>query len=387
MESLENAMGSPGGAEASRLQRLKQLLATDSDNTRLARDCIDLAMRVGDFDFVLGRAQRTLATTPDDRQALFDRASALIGKHNYREAAQTLRALLEHAPEITAAWINLGICCYAEGGFAEARSALDTAYAAGERSPDVLRLLVSSYHHLGLVDEAVVIADANPAPPECGAGLPGVYALLYMDADRPEEAARYASQALAANPDSVDGLITRGTLQVAQMQVEPAQRSFARVLELAPNTGRAWIGLGTLALLEQDFVKAKEQLSRGLETMPRHVGSWLVLAWTHIFLQELEDAERVLNRAMELDRNFAETHGALASVLALRGDREGAEREIEIAQRLDPEGLSAQHARSVITAQAGDPKAARRMIQLAVRGLSPGDGSPIARILEKVSRH
>lgn len=387
MESRDTAAGIASTADASRLQRLKQLLAVDPGNARLARDCVDLALRAGDFDFVLDRALRTLSSAPEDRQALFDRASALIGKRGYQEAAQALRSLLEHAPGITPAWINLGLCCYLEGDYVGARAALDAAYAAGDRSPDLLRLLVSSYHHLGLMDEAVALADANPAPPGCGAALPGVYALLYIDASQPKPAWRWAAAALAADPDCVEGLVAQATLHAAEMKVSRARQGYARALEVAPATGRAWVGLGMLALLEQDFTGAKEQLTRGLEAMPGHVGSWLVLAWAHLIVNELDDAERVLRHALELDRNFAETHGTLASVLAMRGDREGAEREVELAQRLDPEGLSAHHARSVLIAQAGDSAGARRLIQSAARSLSPGDGSPLARLLEKAARH
>jgi len=381
--SQEHAAGTAN--TLTRLNRMKSMLAADPQNGRLARDCVDLALRSGDYDFVLDRATRALAATPDDLQSHFDRASALIGKKDFRSAIEGLRTLLDRVPSLTAARINLGLCHYALGEYAQALPELQAAYAAGDRSPDLLRLLVSTSHHLGLVDEAVAIADENPPPEDSGAALPGVYALLYIDADQPGPASKWAARALAANPNSIDGLTAQATLDQVAMKVADARERYDRVLELAPATGRAWVGLGTLALLDQDFARARELLTRGVQFMPNHAGSWLVLAWTHLFANQLDEAERTLERALEVDRNFAETHGALASVRALRGDRAGAEREIEVAQRLDPEGLSVQFARSVLIAAAGDPAAARRLIQESVRALAPS--GPFKRLLDRAARH
>jgi tetratricopeptide (TPR) repeat protein len=381
----EHASGTANTDALAKLNRLKAMLAADPQNVRLARDCVDLALRNGDYDFVLERATDVLRVVPDDAQSQFDRASALIGKKDYRAAIDALRKLLERIPTITAARINIGLCHYALGEYAQALPELQAAYVAGERPPDLLRLLVSTLHHVGLVDEAVAIADENPPPDESGAALPGAYALLYIDADQPGPAAKWAARALAVDPRSIDALIAQGTLDAASMRVASARERYGRVLELAPANGRAWVGLGTLALLDQDFARARELLTRGTQYMPNHPGSWLVLAWTHLLANELDDAERILERALEIDRNFAETHGVLASVHALRGDRAGSEREIEIAQRLDPEGLSAQFARSVLIAQAGDPAAARRLIQESLRAMAPG--GPFKRMLDRAARH
>jgi tetratricopeptide (TPR) repeat protein len=371
---------------ANRLDRLKGLLRVDPGNERLVRDALNLALESGDYQFVLDQTATVLAGAPEDAQALFLRASAFIGKREYAEAIGILEPLLVRFPDITAAHINLGLCYYALGQYEQARPPLDAAYAAGDRSINTLRLLVSTYHHLGLMDAAVAVADANPAPAQSGAALPGVYALLYIDAEQPLPAARYAAQALSANPDSVDGLVAQGTLDAVRLRVEPARQRYARALEIAPGTGRAWIGLGSLALLERDFVQAKSHIERGLQTLSRHTGSWLLLAWVHILSGDLDAAEKTLRQALELDRNFAEAHGALAAVLAMQGDREGSEREIEIAHRLDPDGLSAQVARSVLMARGGDSDAARKIIEDSLASLTAGDG-PISQALKRATRH
>jgi len=373
-------------ARSERLTRLKNLLKADPGNPRLARDAVGLALEAGDYDFALEQSTAALVAAPDDVNALFQRATALMGKREYGAAIESLETLVTMAPDIVAAQVNLGLCHYALGHYDQARTPLEAAYAAGDRSVDTLRLIVSTYHHLAMIDAAVAIADANPAPPQCGSALPGVYALLYIDAEQPMPAARYAAQALAANPDSVDGLVAQASLDSIRLRVEPARTRYARALELAPGTGRAWIGLGSLALLERDFKLAGQQIERGLQYLPNHTGSWLLLAWVHILSTQLDAAEQTLRHTLELDRNFAEAHGALGAVLAMRGDRTGAEREIEIAHRLDSDGLSMQFARSVLMARGGDSVAARKIIDDAFAALSSGDGV-IGTALKRATRH
>jgi Tfp pilus assembly protein PilF len=354
----------------------------------LSRDCIALALQAGDYGFALDQLDALLAASPSDLQAQFDRATALIGKRDYAAAIDSLREILQAEPALTAARINLGLCHYCRAEYAEARTELDAAYAAGDRSTDLLRLLVSAYHHLGLMKEAVALADANAnaKPATTDAGLAGVYALLYLDANQPSKAARWSGKALAANPDSIDGLTVQATLSAARMLTATAQEQYERVLQLAPDNGRAWVGLGTLALLRRDLVQAKTHLARGVELMPQHVGSWQVLAWTQLMSGEVDAAESTFQRALELNRNFAETHGGLASIAALRGDTAAAERGIEVALRLDPKCLSAQFARSVVISRSGDPAAGAQLIKQTLMKLSPGDGSLLSRVIEQAAQ-
>ena len=384
METTQTA-GAMAGELAQKLSQLKEFSRADPDNQRLARECIDLALQTGDYAFALDRLDRVLAGSPQDLQARFDRATALIGQRQYAVAVAALNGILQDKPELTAARINLGLCHYCLARYAEARVALDAAYSAGDRSAQLLRLLVSSYHHLGLLDQALELADANSQQAMTDPALAGVYALAYLDAGQTSKAARWMTKALAGNPDSVDGLTVQATLNAARMLTAHAKEQFERVLQLAPNNGRAWVGLGTLALLQRDLPLAKSHLERGVELMPGHVGSWHVLAWTHLISGDLGAAQKLFEHSLALNRNFAETHGGLASVAALRGDTAAAERAIKLALGLDPACLSAQFARSILIARAGDTAGASRLIKEKVSTLSPGDGSLLSRTIEEAA--
>jgi Tfp pilus assembly protein PilF len=370
-----------------RLGQLQQLLKADPGNQRLARECVELALACGDYDFVLHRTQQVLSGSPQDLTASFDRATALIGKRDYAAAVGMLREITALQPELLAAQINLGLCYYLLKQHAAAQMPLEVAYRAGERSSGLLRLLVSTYHYLGLLNEAIAVARENPQAAAADAALAGVYALAYLDANQAQSAAKWATIALAADPDCIDGLTVQATLDASRRHVAHARERYERVLQLSPENGRAWVGLGTLALLERNLPRALELLTRGVELLPTHVGSWVVLAWVHLFSKDLDSAEKVLRKAAQIDRNFSEVQGGLAVVAALRGDVQAAQRGIEVALRLDPKCLAAQFARSVLISRSGDPDGGREVIRKAVSGLPPGDGRLLSRILEEMAKH
>ena len=123
MDTTTNS--SRGRADSSTLERLgqlQQMLRADPGNQRLARECVDLALACGDYDFVLQRTGDILSGSPLDLTASFDRATALIGKRHYIEAIGVLREITALQPELLAAQINLGLCYYLLAQHADARA-------------------------------------------------------------------------------------------------------------------------------------------------------------------------------------------------------------------------------------------------------------------------
>ncbi len=369
-----------------RYQRLRRLFEADRANLRLRRDCLDAATAAGDYDYLRDEADRALADAPGDPMALFDAANARIGLREYDVARDMLVRLQAMDPTPPAIHTNLALCHYCLRDYDAARGAATQAYEAGARDAGTLRLLVSSYHHLGLMDQARAIADENEGTAREDGPLAATYALMYLDADDARSAFRWAKAALARNPDSVDALVVDATVATAQMDLARAGRHYGRVLELAPRTGRAHLGLGSLAMLSRDFAGAKEHVTRALDELGKHVGTWHLLAWAHVMSGEIAEAEKAFQHALELDRNFAETHGGLAAVAAIRGDRATAEREMEVARRLDPQCLSATFTQAVLDAKAGNADKARQTIMDAAVGLSGRQSSALARLIDKAIR-
>jgi tetratricopeptide (TPR) repeat protein len=358
-------------ADTTRLQSLLCMLQADPANSVLRSHCINTALALGDYQQAQQLVDDRLRHAPTDPHA----------RKEYGNAIPQLDALLSNGHRQPGILVNLGLCHYCLAQFAAARAPLQEAYEMGERSAGLLRLWISTLHHLGMLDEALAAADTCGAAASSDGALAGVLALLYLDAEQAAAAARWAAVALEFNPSSVDGLVVQGMLHIAQMRTDEAKGQFERVLELAPRAGRAWLGLGTLALLAKDLGAAKELFEKALQHMGGHVGTLHMLAWTNFAAGDFAGAERSFTDALALNRNFAETHGGLAVLAAFRGEHSAAQRSIDIAERLDPECLSAKLARAVLAGADSGPELAQRMIAEAAGALAGNDSSALGRLL------
>lgn len=367
------------------LEKLQQRLGwlrRDPDNASLYRQCADAAMALRQYDVLLEIADQALSRDPDNSSARFDRANARIGRREHREALTVLAEIQPVTPEQTAAIVsNQAICHYCLGEYAQALPLLMSEYQQGRRSTPLLLMVVRSHHHLGLLEEAAAIANANPQLGGDDAALAGAYALMFLDSGDAGSAARWSATALRLDPGSVDGSITDGTLAVMRLQLDRAQRCFNSVLKTAPENGRAWLGLGMLAMLEQDLKQAGTHFERALQSMPTYVGGWHMLGWTQLMRQDLQAAERSLERAMELDRNFAETHGTLAALDAMKGNVESARHRLEIAHRLDPNSFSTQFAAALIQDPSLRSSQSQRIMQQTLLQIGGQADSPLTRLL------
>jgi tetratricopeptide (TPR) repeat protein len=373
-------------ADRARLERLLVLRRNDPQNLHLYRDCVATALQSAAFEVVVSLAQEQLQLDGDPWAARFDWASGLIGQQDYAGALLQLEHLPQNAHQHPAVLLNRGLCHYCLAQYEQARAPLEACYAQGDRSPGLLRLLISTLHHLGLVTQALPIAQAAAPLATTQAALAGVLALLYLDADDLVKARQWARTTLQLHPGSVDGRVVQATLLIMRLQKDRARSLLEGVVAEFPETGRAWLGLAALALLDQELVHAKPYLQRSLALMPQHVGSWLVLGWTHMMSGELPEAQQVFERALALDRNFAEIHGGLAAVAALRGEGQRAQSLLDVARRLDPDCPSAMFAEAMLRAQAGDPAQAQRMVAERIASLGQGDGSPLAQLLTQAGR-
>jgi tetratricopeptide (TPR) repeat protein len=375
---------------ASRLQGLQSMLRTDPRNPLLRQQCTELALSSRDYDGLIATADIVLAAQPEDAPAQFDRATGLMGKREYREALEVLHALRPLQPETYGIDFNIGLCHYCLNEYEAALPHLRECFSKGLRDAGLLRLLVTTYHHLGMMEEAAQVCIDNPDPAATDAALAGAYALVLLDVDDNARAARWAGIALRLNPKSIDGRVVQAILLATRLRTEEAKAMLESVVADAPQTARAWIGLGSLAMLSQDLASARSLLMRGVELMPGHVGSWHALGWTQFLQNDLQAAQATFEHAMELDRNFAETHGALASIAATQGERESAERLIEVALRLDPDCMSARFAQSVLARRAGDAVQAQAIMDAAAAALGAQQknalGQSMSKLLQRAKR-
>lgn len=367
-ESLTPAMHAQ---QRQRLRTLEGLLKADPCNPQLLNECVSVAQGMSDLDAVLQLTDAALSVQPDHLGALNARAQVYIQRGDYLSSIKNLNALLKVNSTIWPAHQDLGLCHFCRGEFQQAREPLEFAYLHGERSAGLIRMLVSTYHHLGLIKEALETASSNLVVARDDAALAGVFALLYIDNNDANSARHWALHALSLDAECMDALTAVATLHTADGRLDEAAIEFERVRARAPRAGRAWLGLGTIAMLRRQLPQALTELGRAVELLPTHVGTWHMLGWTQLLSGELNGAEQSFRQALKLSPFFAESHGSLAATAAMRGDAVTAQRLIDMARRLDATSASAEFAAAVLTGRSGESAKAREMVVAMLSRVAP----------------
>src|SRR4051812_36731407 len=105
-----------------RLERLLPLLQAEPENLPLHRECVELAMRGGEFPRALEFIDSRLARHPGEAESLYARANALIGLRQFADAIAILEHLEEKGVAPVAVMQNLLTCHFALQQFATART-------------------------------------------------------------------------------------------------------------------------------------------------------------------------------------------------------------------------------------------------------------------------
>lgn len=358
--------------QAQRLARLQSYLQRDPENWNLRADVFDAALEAGALGEAREVGERALAERPGEPSWRHRMAMLLLASDRYPEAQVELESLVADGHGAAGVIHNLAYSVFMQGRPEQAAAVLEPLLTdPTEEAAIAWPLWLRCMHHLrrteaGL-DALARRLQAGPVP----ADALGVAALMATDADRLPDAARWADQALAANPDQFEALAARGTLGLATQNGPETLRWFERALRRSPTDGRCWSGMALGRLLVADLHGADEAFSRAVVTMPSHIGTWIAWGWCQLLLGRKEDALRAFDRSLEIDRNFGEGHGGRAVALARLGRSEESARELKVALRLDPTGVSGRYARAILEGKDEDPQVIQTLVEQGRRWKAP----------------
>ena len=194
------------------LSKLERFLTVDPGNLRLFTDCAALAVQLEDYEALLRAANTRLRLRPTDIPASSARGKALLAKGDFQRAAAEFEKVAIAHPADAAVQQDLGLCYFSLDDFEWARPPLEAALELGERNSGLLRLLISTWHRLGMLARAEELASANSDAAHTDAALAGVYARLYLDLKRTAEASQWAGLALSLDPRNVDARAVESAL-------------------------------------------------------------------------------------------------------------------------------------------------------------------------------
>ncbi|WP_017462648.1 tetratricopeptide repeat protein [Dyella ginsengisoli] len=333
----------------SQLDRLRRYFQDDPGNVDLACDLADNLLVSGEA----AESLEVLRRLPAQAQALpvvrFRQARCALVSGNLGRASSILTALLADGVDNPAVRHDLA---YVElmQGHAEAAATVLAPCLQGDVTPDaaLCRLQARVMHWQHALDGALQWADRALEQQPGDAETQALHALILLDMDRNEEAARAATVARADARVWPDAELVIGTLALWSQRLDEAREAFSRAANSSPGQGRALSGMGQVLMLAGDIADATGVLERAVQAMPGHIGTWHALAWCRLLAGNIDAAHAAYDQAFALDRSFGETHGGFAVIHALRGEREAAEAALTRARRLDPNGRNAVYAQALL---------------------------------------
>lgn len=371
-------MNATSAASASaRLQRLAGFLAQDPQNPHLLAEACDTALACGRHDQADAFIAAAERLAPDATDWQWRRAQLCIARRELPQARALLEQLIARSGEHPALVHDLAYVHLLSGDPAAARVLLQPWAQDGFGRPQSPRELLQSLwlracHHLGRMEEAWEWTQRTQASRALEPAAAGVASLVALDLDEAETARTLADQALAADANQPEALVTRGCLALAAGSGAEAARFLQRAQERLPGDGRVCCALGFAHLLAGDAAAAREPLEAAVQAMPEHVDAWQALGWARLMARDAGGALAAFRTAVDLDELAADSHACLALVALVAGDREGAQRGLACAERCDPDDAVAALVRGLLAGAAG-----RQDVQRQLKGLL-GQWSPRA---------
>ena len=181
--------------------------------------------------------------TPPGPRALLD-GEKLIKQEKYREAVEKLKLATQLLPTNAQSWNHLGLAYH---GLGEYEKAIEAYQKALTINPD----LESVRYNLGV---------------------------LYLQTDRPGDAARELTSFVVMRPTSVDGLVKLGSAQIRLGDWDRAATVYTQAYKASPTSPDVLNGLGLIQMHRRQLGDARRFFQAALEERPKFPPAMLNIA-------------------------------------------------------------------------------------------------------------
>lgn len=303
------------------------------------------------------------AITPELREAV-DAGLRAKQRGDLDGAVREFEKVVQLAPQMAAAHVNLGMVLYEKGELGRSIPALRRALELNAQLPGARLMLGTALLAQGYAAEAIPHFEQTQAMDLLGVAL--------LEAGREREAIDRLEAALAARPGDADLLFylgqahsrlarqlvqrvrqeqssaraaqLEGELQAAAGKTEAARKAYDEALRRRPDLREVHYALGELALAAGDYPTALKEFRLEAEAVP---GSAAAAYKLGLVLQNMGDgpgALRELRRAHGLRADMPETLLELAKAEMAAGQVKEAEAHFRRVVELEPESLLAETA-------------------------------------------
>ena len=145
-------------------------------------------------------------------------------------------------------------------------------------------------------------------------------------------AAEYFQSVLELDPTNATAAYYLGTSQIAELDLDGAERSLRRALELDPTNFSAAFNLGVVYTRRKQSEPAIQAFQRAVEILPDYAEAHEALGELYLYLNRPQEAARELERAVGIAPKMAKAHSQLARAYVALGLQEKAQQELERAK-------------------------------------------------------
>jgi len=223
-----------------------------------------------------------------------------------------------------------------EGKYQQSERAGERAIKALPRDRDVVVYLGYDFLNLGKYDDLLKLTQKyiNVLPRE--PDIPLLQGYVNKHDDRPQQAMRDFTEALARDPTVVTAYVNRGYMLNDLHQARQAASDFESALQREPNDGEAHLGLAYADLdlqMPMAAIKQSEFAERAMgDTMDLH----LIRATAYGRVEMLTKAEGEYRAALKIEPNDAALHFGLGNTFFAEREYREAIRELSTSDKLAP---------------------------------------------------
>jgi tetratricopeptide (TPR) repeat protein len=263
------------------------------------------------------------------------------------EAIQEFKKVTELAPQLAAAFVNLGAAYMQTGQYTQAIEPLKRALELNSDLPGAQQMLGVALLSAGYAEEAVPHLESSGALNALG--------VAQLKTGKLPEAIATLQAALAKTPNDPDLLYYLG-----QASGLLSKHTFDSLLAHSPDSARAHQSLGDAYAAQRRTAEAEKEYREALRVRPNLPGAHLSIGIVYADSGQWEKAQEEFRAEARLEPGNAEAAYRLGSALLQAGKAAEAKAELERADRLRPEMPETLYALGKAASLAGDAAAAEQ---------------------------
>jgi len=284
-------------------------------NIKVKKNYIELLIVKNRLDEATKLNNEILKASPNDVDALIDRAKIQLGKNDVSGAVDSLHSALRNDPGNATAHYWLGNAFAQQHNEDQSESEWRQAVKIRPDLTDAQRALAALALRRGdldaLLQTAQQIITAQPYSAD-GFILKGIADLAHQ---KYNDAQQDAQQAMQRAPRSPKPYVQMGNIELIQKHYDPAVTFYQQALDKDPSSGEGLSGVMNTYFVQEQFDKAIAAANAQIAKSPNNANFYDLLG-TALFngKKDLPGAEAALRKAVELDKNNTDALEKLGKV-------------------------------------------------------------------------